>query len=104
MEPLSWTLLLSFIRKYWKVFLYPLLVLGVYYYGHHQGYSEANLKIAEKTIKIIEHNQEETTKENTKNTQIETKIRKARALNPNNDKRDSCLLSKDPFITDCLKQ
>ncbi len=94
--------IIIFIVKYWKAFAIPLALAGAYFYGYYRGTTKANLKLAEKQVEVLIKRQEETIKEQEKNSQIKNKILKIRTERPADDKRDSCLLSGDPYHTKCI--
>lgn len=98
-----WLLILAFLKKYWYVVLGPILLLSVYFYGYSRGYNKAQNKVAQEAIKELVERQKEVVKENKKNTTAEKKIKSHRIDKPIDDRRDGCLLSNDPFKTDCLK-
>lgn len=90
------------LQRYWKPILgvtFALsLVLGVYLKGRSDAkaaYLKASLKATtaamERYTSTVLHNQA-----------IKDKIADDRAKTPTNDKRDSCLLSNDPFTTPCV--
>ena len=89
-------LALTTIKRYWPIFVVALLVLGVY----TKGRIDANRAHDAKELKAVADTAGELVKTMEHTHSIKEKIHNSRTTP--DDKRDSCLLSTDPFSSHCL--
>lgn len=101
-----WIAFLPIISKYWKPLALLVLSLGLITGAYYKGYQKGKNKViqtVEHTVYVeVEKRHEAAEQERTRVEQIGERIAKDRRESPINDKRDSCLLSEDPFTERCL--
>lgn len=97
------TLFLAFIRNQWKAFaiagLVLLLVSGIYLKGRRDCANQMEREVARE----LERRTNEVQRERDRTDRIGDNIRHDREIRPDDDDRDSCLLSNDPYKVNCLK-
>jgi predicted tellurium resistance membrane protein TerC len=95
--------ILHFIRTNWKVVtitgLIIILVTGAYLKGRR----DVAIQQTKETVKELENIHNNVERERAKTEVVRNRIRTNRDSHPKNDKRDSCILSNDPYEVDCLK-
>ena len=91
-----------FLSRYWRVLvgagLVILVIGGSYWKGRIDVLRKVEIKQHEeiqRRYKTFERTRERTEKK-------KEEIREDRKSTPSDDKRDSCLLSNDPYSTDCV--
>lgn len=87
----------GFLRSFWKPIVFTGLVLLAYYLGFKKASDICTSRAASESAAIASH-VVEVTEEVAK---VKEEINTARSNNQD-DKRDSCLLSSDPFSSHCL--
>lgn len=92
------------VSRYWRYFAVAgiiVAILGaVYVKGHHDADISAEKAVVRETNRRIEG----VGKEREATQRIRGSIRSSRQRTPQDDARDSCLLSSDIFTTNCLKK
>lgn len=95
-------ILLTFLNKYRK----PLIIVGIVFflisYIYYRGYKNATLQQNNQVLKEVEQRNKETWKVIESTEKTVRKIKRHRQNKPLDDKRDSCILSNDPFKTKCI--
>lgn len=95
--------LFGFVGKHWKPFLVGGIILAGLAFAYYKGASECAEKHEKKVRKEIQERFEELLREEERLEAIKRSLEEDRTRTPLNDKRDSCILSNDPYETDCLK-
>jgi len=99
---LGWITVLGVLKKLWKPLLLITLAVSLFGVGYFKGKRNCANIVERKVFVEVEKRREEVQKEQVKTKKRQDEIRKSRDKNPANDKRDSCLLSNDPYGVDCL--
>ena len=98
-----WLIGLNVLKNYWKqlaiVALFTML-LGVAYC---KGRKDCATQMEKAVVKDLERTFKSVEEERGRTNDIRETIRSDRERNPLDDKRDSCILSNDPFQTRCIK-
>lgn len=87
----------GFLKKYWAYVLIAAVAGGLVLYGRSCYKTKIEIQDVKETIKR-ERKEREVVDRVTK---IRRKIEDSRKVDPNNDERDSCLLSNNPTEKDC---
>lgn len=99
--------ILNLLKKYWLYLLIPILIASTYFYTYNKAYKKGQLDCQvkiERTVYVeVEKRHTEEAKEVKRIDSINAKIKKSRETRPIDDDRDSCLLSNDPYETECVK-
>lgn len=88
-----------FSNKYLIGFLISISIIGIAYL---KGYNDANRKFVAKEHKQLQKQIRNYEEVRIKTEEVQSDIQESIQLTPKNDKRDSCLLSNNPFSKDCL--
>lgn len=89
--------------KYWKQFAIGAIAALVLLFVYHKGRTDYALKIEKQVREELEKRHENVDRERNRTDKIRDNIRQDREAFPENDERDSCLLSNDPFSVNCIK-
>ncbi len=95
-------LILLFLKSYWKWLVGPLALLLLLWKIYSMGYNKALDEQEIAAARERQNREELAQKETDKTDKIIEQIEKHRTRKPADDKRDSCLLSNDPFSVNCL--
>ena len=95
--------ILHFIRSNWKYFALVGVIFAIASASYLKGRRDVALQQTKETIKELERVHTNVERERDKTEVVRDRIRTNREAHPKNDKRDSCLLSNDPFKVNCLE-
>jgi len=92
----------TFIGKYAKYLLIPILLALVYWIGYNKGKSSALYQAQKQVSKELKEVIERQTEVIDHTTKIDQEIDSSINRTPRDDVRDSCLLSNDPYSKKCV--
>jgi len=79
------------------------LILGAYGKGYYKGKHNCEAAVAQAVAEELVKRDAAVEAERAKIKKLQDQIRRSRQTDPINDKRDSCILSGNPYKDDCLK-
>ena len=94
--------LLAILKKTWPYLLVGTLIISGLWYVYYRGSRRALEKVDRAVIIEIERRANEAAKARARTSKKIKEVEKARKTTPQDDERDSCLLSNNPFEVDCL--
>lgn len=96
-------LITTFFMKYWKQFTVGAMIALVLFFTYYKGRKDYALKIEKQTREELEKRHDSVDRERNRTDKIRDSIRRDREAFPEDDERDSCLLSNDPYSVNCIK-
>lgn len=96
------TIVLNILLKYWRYILPPLLGALLLWGAYHKGKTDYRDAVNRTTEHELDKRKDASERERSRDDQIEKRLRDHRVLHNVDDKRDSCVLSNDPFKKQCL--
>lgn len=98
---LTW--ILAFVRKQWKAFAIAGVILSVGASIYLKGRRDCANQMEREVARELERRTNAVQQERERTDRITDSIRHDREVQPEDDERDSCLLSNDPYKVNCLK-
>lgn len=96
-------IIFTFLKSYWKSIAIGSIILLVVGGAYVKGRKDCAKQMDKEVIQELERRNDSVERERGKVEQVREKIRANRELTPVDDKRDSCILSGDPFKERCVK-
>lgn len=94
---------LSFLKQYWKPLLIGTALVVTFYIGYYKGRAVCELKNAKVVSQAVSASFESYLDKEYELKFLDDQIDQARQKTPVDDVRDTCLLSNDPYNTQCIK-
>lgn len=96
------SILIYILAKYWKPILITTVCIVLCTGAYVKGRTDTNKKWEHKINQEIANRLEKAQQERDRTDVVRRKIEEARKTRPVDDKRDSCLLSGDPYEAGCI--
>lgn len=96
-------IILAFLGRYWKAIAIATTIVALVGGSYVKGRRDASRKMEKEVSKELQRRIEDVQRERNRTDEIRDSIRSDRELYPIDDERDSCILSNDPYTTNCIK-
>lgn len=93
--------ILIILKRYWKPLVLLVAVLAVVGYIYGRGKSSGRAQVWNQLEKVVKSRVKQEDKVRKRYRDVKDKIEKSRSTSPQNDERDSCILSNDPGSGAC---
>ena len=94
--------LFGFLKAHWKIIGIVCGITAIVYFVYDTGRRDCERRIESITQKEVQRRFEADQKEQDRLVKIRRRINRERSIQPINDKRDSCILSNDPYTKRCI--